>query len=94
MIRIRHQASLKLSFSSVRATEHKDTWEVESSEGNMVYNVTQLHEQCPHSCCTQCAVCVHMFSCDCCDALIKSSICKHVHLVARTPDLQMGNGCI
>ena len=98
MIRIRHQASLKLSFSSVRATEHKDTWEVESSEGNMVYNVTQLHEQCPHSCmtrCTQCAVCVHMFSCDCCDALIKSSICKHVHLVARIQqspnnvDLQM-----
>ena len=27
--------------------------------------------------------CVHMFMCNCADALIRTTICKHIHLVSR-----------
>ena len=29
-------------------------------------------------------ICVHMYSCACCDYLFRGTICKHIHLVART----------
>ena len=86
MIRMRHQSSLNLSFASVHTTTQTDTWEVDSTESNVVYDVTLLYASCPYSCstrCHECEICVHMFSCNCSDTLIKNSICKHVHLVAR-----------
>ena len=87
MIRMRHQSSLNLLFSSVHTTDETATWQVDSMEGDKAYSVTQLHKTCPYNClmrCNECDICVHMFLCSCPDALIKNSICKHVHLVART----------
>ena len=89
MIRARHQSSLKLSFSQVIETDttsHTGTWEVVSSETNNRYSVTLVHNICPESCsitCPECNICIHMFFCNCADALIRSTICKHIHLVAR-----------
>ena len=86
MIRTRHQSSLKLSFSQVHNTNQASTWEVVSSETTNMYSVTLIQSTCPHNCsirCSECNICVHMFICNCADALIKSSICKHIHLVAR-----------
>ena len=89
MIKVRHQSSLKLSFSQVRINDARDqvvTWEVQSCETKNRYSLMLVHNNCPHNCsirCPECNICVHMFSCNCADSLIKSSICKHIHLVAR-----------
>ena len=86
MIRMRHKTSLHLPLSAVHSTDNADTWEVNSSEPGKVYSVTQLKKTCPYKCstlCAECEICVHMFLCSCPDALIKSSICKHIHLVGR-----------
>ena len=48
--------------------------------------MTQVHTICPHKCllyCPECSICVHMFICNCADALIRTTMCKHIHLVAR-----------
>ena len=36
-----------------------------------------------HLQCNMCNICVHSFSCNCMDALINHTICKHIHLVAK-----------
>ena len=86
MIRMRHKNSLNLPVSAVHTTDNPDTWAVDSSETGTVYSVTQLNKTCPYKCstrCNECEICVHMFICSCPDALIKGSICKHIHLVGR-----------
>jgi hypothetical protein len=83
---MRHKTSLRLLLSAVHSTDNADTWEVDSSEPGKVYSVTQLNKTCPYKCstrCAECEICVHMFICSCPDALIKGSICKHIHLVGR-----------
>ena len=49
----------------------------------MVARSTQSAQDCALEC-TQCNICVHMYSCACCDHLIHGTICKHIHLVAQT----------
>ena len=85
MITARHQSSLKFSFSQVNihqsTTGQAATWEVQSCENTNIYSV----HNCPNNCsirCQECNICVHMFLCNCANALIKSSICKLAHLVA------------
>ena len=63
------------------------TWAVKSAESSQDYTVNLEQERCTQDCaleCTQCNICVHMYSCACCDYLIRGTICKHIHLVART----------
>ena len=63
------------------------TWAVMSAESSQEYMVNLEQERCTQDCaleCTQCNICVHMYSCTCCDYLIRGTICKHIHLVART----------
>ena len=63
------------------------TWAVKSAESSQEYTVNLEQEQCTQDCaleCTLCNICVHMYSCACCDYLIHGTICKHIHLVART----------
>ena len=60
-------------------------WAVDS--GDTIYTVQQEQERCTQGCaleCTQCNICLHMYSCTCYDHLIHSTICKHIHLVVRT----------
>ena len=86
MIRSRHQSSLKLSYAQVCKTDQPLTWEVQSCDGNNNYTVTSVHNTCPQNCllyCPDCAICVHMFQCNCADAVIRTTICKHIHLVSR-----------
>ena len=61
------------------------TWAVTS--GDQKYTVTLEQERCTQDCaleCSQCNICLHMYSCTCYDHLIHGTICKHIHLVART----------
>ena len=86
MIRAWYQSSLKLSYAQVSETEQPSTWEVQSCDGKNKYFVSLVHITCPHNCsisCAECNICVHMFMCNCADASIRTTICKHIHLVAR-----------
>ena len=50
------------------------------------YTVVLDNKICPQKCsmlCPECNICIHMFTCNCADALIRTTICKHIHLVAR-----------
>ncbi len=54
---------------------------------NNSYHVVQQNAICPYNCyvkCTDCNVCIHMYSCDCPDSLIWATICKHVHLLVQS----------
>ena len=45
-----------------------------------------ISKVCPSNCsvkCTDCNVCIHMYYCNCIDAIIHHTICKHIHLVVR-----------
>ena len=69
MIRARHQSSLKLSYAQVSETEQPSTW---VCDGKNKY-LSLVHNTCPHNCsisCAECNICVHMFMCNCADALI------------------------
>ena len=71
---------LHLSYAHVNETTKP---EVTSNETQRNYTVTQVHTICPHKCIHCCSVCVHMFVCNCVDALIRTTMFKHIHLVAR-----------
>ena len=87
MISARHKSSLKLSFAQKSPGDKLSTWTVTSSDENQkCYYITLENRTCPHQCalcCSDCNICVHTYTCDCADALIRATICKHVHLVAR-----------
>ena len=56
-------------------------------DGDQEYTVSLEQERCTQDCaleCTQCNMCLHMYSCACYDHLIHGTICKHIHLVACT----------
>ena len=86
MIRERHQSSLKLCAALVNETEQNLSWEVTSRDRTSTYTVSLLNNTCPQQCeirCYDCDISVHIYTCNCADALIRYTICKHIHLVAR-----------
>ncbi len=51
------------------------------------YKILQLNTICPYKCsitCKDCNICIHMYSCSCPDAVIRATICKHIHLVVQS----------
>ena len=85
-IKQRHQSSKKLLTSSVQATDQYLSWKVTSADSKAEYHIHQTNKECPHNCSLKradCNICVHIYYCDCPDALIKGTICKHIRLVAR-----------
>ena len=82
----RHQSSLKLSLSQVSETDDPLMWNVSSNDSDINYTVVLDNKICPQKCsmlCPECNICIQMFTCNCADALIRTTICKHIHLVAR-----------
>ena len=85
-IQKRHLTSNKLSTHLVTQASDGE-WTVQSSEANHEYTVTLENATCQTDCrlfCNDCGNCIHMYSCTCLDFLINYTICKHVHLVAKT----------
>lgn len=81
----RHNASKKLSTTSVHVVDGS-TWKVKSSDSKREYTIVKELSQCPINCalkCIDCNVCVHIYYCNCMDAVINHTICKHIHLVER-----------
>ena len=87
VIHKRHLASQKLSPLLISIV-NDNTWSVQSStDSNQWYTVERDAHECDSKCalrCQECNVCVHMYSCNCSDALIHHTICKHIHLVASS----------
>ena len=68
------------------------SWLVDSSTSKEIqYEVEQLTEKietCSPDClaiCDECQpiICIHTFSCNCVDHVIKQNICKHIHACVR-----------
>ena len=86
MIRKRHQSSLKLFDYQIIVIEEKSTWEVRTNDVTHPYTISKLQSKCPYNCsicCPDCKVCVHEYMCTCPDAMIRTTICKHINLIAR-----------
>ena len=85
-IRVRHNESLKIPISLVHELDEYATWEVHSTDGKSIYKMFQQSKSCPYKCsilCEDCSICVHLYECNCPDAIIRATICKHTHLVVR-----------
>lgn len=81
----RHQTSKKLSTDLVSPVDDS-TWKVKSSDSKNEYTVVNEAKECQSNCavkCVDCNVCIHMYYCNCMDATINHTICKHIHLVVR-----------
>ncbi len=83
----RHLTSKKLLLEHVKKADD-GSWIVQSSTNpDRTYTVTTEAEACPSNCslmCYNCGVCIHMYSCTCTDALVRGTICKHIHLAIRS----------
>lgn len=85
-IRQRHRKSLAMQSTTVTCIAEDESYAVSASHGSEVYLVEQVDEP-PHKpsdCalnCSHCNVCVHSFVCTCLDSGLRTTICKHVHLV-------------
>ena len=80
----RHTASRKLSATLIESVDDI-TWKVKSSDSKHDYTVVKEQTKCHVNCelkCRECNTCVHMYYCNCMDALIHHTMCKHIHLVA------------
>ena len=89
-IRKRHQESLKMSFALIECQDI-NTWKVQSSSDPGTFYEVIKEETCysKEKCCLKCSdcnVCIHQFVCGCPDSLYRNTICKHIHLVARSLD--------
>ena len=72
-----------LMFDYVKKT-CSDTWTIESlTDNGKQYTIQRLNVEC--SCaltCSDCSICIHMYTCTCLDATLHCTICKHVHLLS------------
>lgn len=81
----RHNQAMAMPLSAVRKTS-AESWIV-SSNNKEEYTVIKnefLEEN--HLCfskCKDCEICIHLFSCECADNIVKSELCEHIHLVVR-----------
>ncbi|VEN58512.1 unnamed protein product [Callosobruchus maculatus] len=76
------------------------TWNIKSSTTNEIYVINKVAQACVNSkgedsnCqlfCSNCKVCVHIFSCTCLDFFIKYNMCKHIHAIAKHSKIRSVN---
>ena len=88
MIHEKHQTSSLMSPDCIE-NFGEGLWQINSNNGKdiSIYKV-QKQNRTAVSCCTivcnQCHVCIHQFSCTCLDFVVRTTICKHIYLVAAT----------
>ena len=83
-IKDRHVKAQEVQSLYVVSQVCDNQWEVTASESNKNYIVVCDSYSCDQKCsltCKECGICVHMYSCTCPDALLNTTICKHIHLV-------------
>ena len=82
----RHKSAERMLPMSVNIIRDDIDWIVPSEKDASVrYNVRLINETCDCKLrCSNCEVCVHMYSCTCMDSTLHKTVCKHVHLVIMT----------
>ena len=88
MIHERHQTSSLMSPDCIENIG-EDLWQIKSNNGKdiSIYKVQRKNRTVVPCCtiaCNQCHICIHQFSCTCLDFVVRTTICKHIHLVAAT----------
>ena len=52
------------------------------SDQSVIYIIRRQSEPCTcHVRCKPCNICAHSFTCTCLDSILRSTICKHIHLI-------------
>lgn len=84
IIRKRHEHSLKMKVTKV-PSEDDDEFYVQSENQDeiKIYTIKKKSlDPCPCKLkCSPCNACVHTYSCNCVDYLIKNNLCKHIHYI-------------
>lgn len=79
----RHKSAVEAEHRMCLVKTGDKKWNIESlTKKGTYYILQQLQETC--SCklnCSVCHACVHMYLCTCMDATIHNTVCKHVHLL-------------
>lgn len=72
-------------------------FQVQSTRGNEVYNIAYneiCEQQCKTGFCRLCKICIHRYRCDCQQYLVKTTICKHIHLVCLFEQTRENNSVL
>ena len=82
----RHKCAEKMTMDnaySILTVEQDMEWTVQSqSDQSVIYIIRRQSEPCTcHVRCKLCNICAHSFTCTCLDSILRSTICKHIHLV-------------
>ena len=80
----RHKKAQQLLSSNLIINAEEHTWTVASSETAGKTYTIEKNEDTNCKCmirCTECNICPHTYLCNCIDAVLNVTICKHVHLV-------------
>ena len=93
-IRENHKASLNIPFQNISVENGNGGEEcLKVKDDGGVHEVVRVGDGCGEGeggCgmrCDECGVCVDEFMCTCSDYLLKTTICKHIHLVKRFKSL-------
>lgn len=84
-IMITHNAAIKSPDIKIERMS-STSWRIDSTtERKLTYNVSKVQEICNvENCklkCLICDICTHIFTCECPDFIIRSNICKHIHII-------------
>lgn len=84
-IMMSHNAAVKICDAKIERMS-PTTWKINSTTGKeSSYDVSKVQEICVLSnCklkCRLCNICNHIYTCGCPDFMIRSNICKHIHLI-------------
>ena len=78
----RHKnAALKVA--SVCPVQTENGWRIESiAKKGKYYMVEKVSESCSREMtCPSCNICPHIYTCSCIDYCVRSTVCKHLHLI-------------
>lgn len=76
----RHKSSLTSKFEII---DNDNNWVLKSNGNEYLIQKNIAVDKCCLLICQECDICVHAYTCDCSDFFIKSTICKHIHYIAK-----------
>ncbi|GBN37925.1 hypothetical protein AVEN_224154-1 [Araneus ventricosus] len=78
-----HHVGLEIPSEHISSLSDK-IWLIRSEEEEQSIYVMREFETCPEHCnlrCTECDICVHMYTCSCIHSMINANLCQHIHAV-------------
>ncbi|KAF8770302.1 hypothetical protein HNY73_017849 [Argiope bruennichi] len=78
-----HHVGLEIPSEHISSLSDK-IWLIRSEEEEQSIYVMREFETCPEHCnlrCSECDICVHMYTCSCIHSMINANLCQHIHAV-------------